>query len=128
MAPNTDKVYSAYAANPIVDGEIVRIARDGSSIWTITFDPGGAKDEDITPPGTNISEDVLLWLYLMSETSSTSPVIGAPSPGFDDVAVSGAGSIGRFDSGVDHTFHWDHVADLGSGVVAVPEVYCDTEA
>jgi hypothetical protein len=126
MAPNTDKVYSGYATGLVSDGTVIRFTRNSSDVWTITLDPGGTP-EDITPTGTNISEDVLLWLCLLCGTSAASPILATPGPGFDSVVVSGSGSIGRFDSGVDHTFHWDHVTDLGANVVATPELFVDAE-
>jgi hypothetical protein len=104
--------------------------RDGSDVWALTHDPGGA-DNDITPAGgANYSDQVEIVIGALSSTTSTWVATGTAvgsEPGISDVSVSGAGSPGLYQGGVKHTFDWDHATDLGAGQTGSAELYVDTQ-
>lgn len=114
------------------DGDVVRIVRNGSDVWTLTHDPGGLAN-DITPGGgSNYSQAVYIIMAGVAGSGSNNWVEPATpdgnEPGFSDIDVSGAGALGLYDGGVKHQFDWDHVTDLTPPKSGTAELFVDSEA
>ena len=122
--------YSADVA--AADGDVIRIVRDGSNVWTLTHDPSGTPT-DITPGGgSNYAEAVYMVLAALPGALTFNWVepgtLDGSEPGFSGVTVSGAGSLGLYYGGVKHDFAWDHVADLGADKSGQVEMFVDTQS
>jgi hypothetical protein len=130
---NIENFYGAIDTSPVasgvlatvLEGEVIEIARDGSDVWSITVDPDGTPT-DITPVGANYSGPVNMTMG--GYTTSSSSMSGAtPDPGFSNLLVAGAGSLGRYEGGQQHLFAWDHISDIGAGVTAKAEMFVDVQ-
>jgi len=99
----------------IIEGDVLRMERDGADAWTLTVDPDGSPT-DTTPTGDDYPEDMQTWLFSY-QGSGSNIATGDPGPGFRDIDVSGAGSVGKWEGGHGYaqSFDWDHVTDLGTG-------------
>lgn len=128
MLPNNDCVASADFT--CADGDVIRIVRDGGNVWTLTHDPSGAAN-DLTPVGAvAYAEEVEVVIGARTNTATIWVDLGiadADCPGISDIAFSGAGSVGRYQGGVKHTFDWDHITDLGAGIVGTAQLFVDTQ-
>ena len=108
-----------------IDGGILRIARDGADVWSMTADVGVA-NEDMLPAVTpSYTEETQIWLFGLTETASRWAG-AAVGPGFSDIDVSGAGSVGAFEGAAEHSFMWDHITDLGAGFNGNAQLFGDT--
>lgn len=128
LQANANLVASADFA--CIDGDVVRINRDITNAWTITHDPGGANN-DLTPAGgANYLEDVEIVMGCKNSSSVSWVAVATPigsEPGISNFSATGAGSPGLYQGGVKHTFDWDHITDLGSGVTGSAELFVDTQ-
>jgi hypothetical protein len=125
MTPKSDLTETGDSTANVSDGTVIRIARNSSDVWSVTLDPAGSA-EDITPgSGTNFAQDARLWMFGYTSTASTWAA-SDPPPGIEDVDVSGAGSLGRYDGSLRHDFMWNHVADMGADKNNKVELYVDT--
>ena len=110
----------------IADATVLRIARSGANAWTLTLDPTGSP-EDKTPGGIpTFSGSVQIFLGAVPLNSSTW-ISADPGPGFYDLDVSGAASLGKYVGEIEHIFHWDHLLDLGADINKAFELYVDTD-
>lgn len=126
--------YCAIDSNPVqggdavynpVDGDVIEVSRDGADNWSIIVDPDTTA-EDITPAG--VSYDGPANIVIGGYTNAAIDfATGTPGPGFSDIAVSGAGFLGRYEGGVKHTFAWDHITDLGAGVTTDVQLFVDVQ-
>lgn len=130
MSKDSNFVFSTDVTT-VVDGAVLRIARDAVNTWSVIFDPNGVLGApvDITPVGSSYAAPVEIVMGALSSTgfwvAPATPV--GSEPGIKDVAVSGAGSVGRYQGGVKHIFAWDHISDLGAGINGAAELYVDTQ-
>jgi hypothetical protein len=125
MAPDTDILFTTASVCVPIDGAVVRISRNASNVWTIMADIEGLP-EDRTPAGSNYSEDAQIWMFCCTHAAAmwSSSTEG---PGIEEVVVSGAGSLGRYDGAVEHNFMWDHITDLGANKSAEVQTYIDVD-
>lgn len=111
-------------ANP-VDGDIIRLARTAGDVWSAILDPLG-DNENIDPGIPNITGPVRIWLFAHTD-SAGNWTTSDDAPGFYDLAASGAGALGKYESEVNREFHWDHLGDLGAGINKAFELHVDTD-
>lgn len=115
----------------VIDGDVIRIARDGSDVWTVTHDPGGSPTDLLTGiiGQLDLSQPVQIWAGAYAKVGYAAAWYdgSGDAPGYSDIAVSGAGSVGKYDGGKKHDFMWNHVADLGADKTTVAQLYVDTE-
>jgi len=107
------------------DGSVLRIARDASNVWTLRLNPD-SDNEDLLPANKPAhADDMQIWLFGVTNYT-THWVIATPGPGFSDLDVSGAGSLGKYEGEVSHNYMWDHVSDLGAGFSSALQLFADT--
>lgn len=116
------------------DGDVVRIERSGGNVWVVTKDPDGVGSgtQIITPGGgSNYSEAVYIVMGgHPGSTNNTWVETGTPDgdePGFSDIDISGAGSLGLYYGGKRQRFDWDHITDLTPPKTGRAELLIDSE-
>jgi hypothetical protein len=125
LAEGSTPSLSGVSTNTVSDGTVLRIARNNSNEWSITLDPSGSA-EDLTPTGSDYADSVQLWLFCVTNAAANWAT-ASPGPGFSNIAVSGSGAVDLWEPeiGVTSEFMWDHVVDLGAGVVAGIQFHAD---
>lgn len=115
----------------VVDGDVIRIARDAADAWTVIHDPAGGATTLLTGivGQLDLAQPVHIWAGVFAKSGAGGAWYDGvgDAPGYDAITVSGAGSLGRYDGGQRHDFMWDHVADLGADKTITAQLYVDTE-
>ena len=125
LKPSMVPTVSAIGSTVLADGMIMQIGRDASGNITCLSDIATA-NENITPTLPPLySNEVQLWIGAFNENGAnwTGSVLG---PGFSNITVAGAGTIGKFEGSVNHNFMWDHIADMGVNKNTGVVIHADT--
>jgi len=113
----------------VANGDIIRLSRSGAGVITITKNPAGTPVDltPATPPTLTQPMYILMYGYYGTGFWVISGCALGQEPGFSNLAVSGAGTVGKFVGGVQHKFCWDHITDLGASKTGIAELYTDTQ-